>query len=115
MRPVLLHAWWTWEYPAIWWPAAWSRCLGQRLVRTICKRCKTQFKLSERSRRRRASPEVAERATFAKGKGCGYCQKSGYRGRMGIYELMVVSSKIREMMFKESRPFNLPKQAIKEG
>jgi len=60
-------------------------------------------------------PEVAEKATFAKGKGCGYCQKSGYRGRMGIYELMVVSSKIREMMFQGKSTIQLAEQAIKEG
>ncbi|MCR9292227.1 MAG: GspE/PulE family protein [bacterium] len=90
--------------------------LGQRLVRTICKRCKTQYKPSEAVLREAGiPPEVAERATFAKGKGCGYCQKSGYRGRMGIYELMVVSSRIREMMFQGKSTIQIAEQAIKEG
>ena len=60
-------------------------------------------------------PEVAALATFAKGKGCGYCQKKGYRGRMGIYELMVVSTKIREMMFQGRSTIEIAEQAIQEG
>lgn len=90
--------------------------LGQRLVRTICKRCKTQIKLSEGVLADAGiPPDIAEKATFAKGKGCGYCQKSGYRGRMGIYELMVVSSKIREMMFQGKSTVQITEQAIQEG
>ena len=90
--------------------------LGQRLVRTICKRCKTQVKLSESVLSDAGiPPEVAEKATFVKGKGCGYCQKSGYRGRMGIYELMVVSSRIREMMFAGKATVEIAEQAINEG
>ncbi len=90
--------------------------LGQRLVRTICKRCKTQVKMSEALLAEAGIPaDVAEKATFAKGKGCGYCQKSGYRGRMGIYELMVVTSRIREMMFQNLSTVEIAKQAINEG
>lgn len=90
--------------------------LGQRLVRTICKRCKTQMKLSEGVLADAGiPPEVAEKAVFARGKGCGYCQKSGYRGRMGIYELMVVSSPIREMMFQGKSTVEIASQAISEG
>ena len=90
--------------------------LGQRLVRTICKRCKTQVKLTESVLEDAGIPsEVAAKATFAKGKGCGYCQKSGYRGRMGVYELMVVSGKIREMMFQGKSTIEIAEQAIKEG
>ncbi len=90
--------------------------LGQRLVRTICKRCKTQVKLTEAVLEDAGIPqEIADKATFAKGKGCGYCQKTGYRGRMGIYELMVVSSKVRELMFAGKSTIAIQKQAIQEG
>ncbi|GIX00949.1 MAG: type IV fimbrial assembly protein PilB [Pirellulaceae bacterium] len=90
--------------------------LGQRLVRTVCRRCKTAFKPSESVLADAGiPPEVAEKATFVRGKGCSYCQKSGYRGRMGIYELMVVSSKIREMMFQNKSTVEIAKQAINEG
>ena len=90
--------------------------LGQRLVRTICKRCKTAAKPSEAALKEAGiPPEVAAVAEFARGKGCGYCQKKGYRGRMGIYELMVVSSRIREMMFQNRSTVDITEQAIKEG
>jgi type IV pilus assembly protein PilB len=90
--------------------------LGQRLVRTICKRCKTQFKPSEGVLKEAGiPPDIAEKATFTRGKGCGYCQKSGYRGRMGIYELMVVTSRIREMMFQNKSTVDIAEQAIREG
>ncbi|MEM7478451.1 MAG: GspE/PulE family protein, partial [Planctomycetota bacterium] len=90
--------------------------LGQRLVRTICKRCKTQVKLTEAILEDAGIPQdVAEKAIFAKGKGCGYCQKTGYRGRMGIYELMVVSSRVRELMFAGKATTDIQKQAIEEG
>jgi type IV pilus assembly protein PilB len=90
--------------------------MGQRLVRTICKRCKAPVKLSKAVLEDAEIPaEVAAKAELMRGKGCGYCQKSGYRGRMGIYELMVVSSKIREMMFQNRSTIQLTEQCIKEG
>ena len=90
--------------------------LGQRLVRTICKRCKAPVKLSDAVLAEAGiPPELASKATFMKGKGCGYCQKSGYKGRMGIYELMLVTSKIRELMFQGKSTVHIAEQAIKEG
>ena len=90
--------------------------LGQRLVRTICKRCKTNIKLPESVLIDAGiPPDVAEKASFAKGKGCSYCQKSGFRGRIGIYELMVVTSKVREMMFAGKSTVEIRGEAIKQG
>ena len=90
--------------------------LGQRLVRTICKRCKTPYKPTDAVLEDAGIPaDIAANATFTRGKGCGYCQKSGYRGRMGIYELMVVTSKVREMMFRGDSTVEIARQAISEG
>ncbi len=50
-----------------------------------------------------------------KGKGCAYCNKTGYRGRMGIYELMTMSSHVREMAFKGESTQNVRKMARKQG
>jgi len=50
-----------------------------------------------------------------KGKGCTYCNKGGYRGRMGIYELMGMTQQIREMTFKGEPTQNLRKMARKQG
>jgi type IV pilus assembly protein PilB len=50
-----------------------------------------------------------------KGKGCANCNKTGYRGRMGIYELMLMSSTIREMTFKGESTLSIRKAARKQG
>ncbi len=90
--------------------------LGQRLVRTICKRCKTTVKLPESVLIDAGiPPDVAANASFSKGKGCSYCQKSGFRGRIGIYELMVVTSKVREMMFAGKSTVEIRGEAINHG
>ncbi len=90
--------------------------LAQRLVRTICKRCKQKTTLPASVLADAGiPPEVAATAEFSKGKGCAYCGKSGYRGRIGIYELMVVNSKLREMMFKAKSSIELRDAAIREG
>ena len=60
-------------------------------------------------------PEIAKKANFMKGKGCSHCNKTGYRGRMGIYELMVMTSQIREMTFKGESTQVIRKVARKQG
>ena len=50
-----------------------------------------------------------------KGKGCGNCNKSGYRGRQGIFELMMINSKIRELIFKNVSSTEIRKVAITQG
>ena len=90
--------------------------LGQRLVRTICKRCKTTVKLPESVLIDAGiPPDIAEGASFSRGKGCSYCQKSGFRGRIGIYELMVVTSKVRELMFQGASTIQIREEAINQG
>jgi type IV pilus assembly protein PilB len=90
--------------------------LGQRLVRTICGRCKQRWAPPESLIKDAGiPPELAAKAEFAKGKGCSYCQRSGYRGRIGIYELMLVTSKIREMMFQAKSTMEIRDIAIKQG
>ena len=50
-----------------------------------------------------------------KGKGCNHCNKKGYRGRMGIYELMTMTPQVREMTFKGESTQNVRKMARKQG
>ena len=76
--------------------------LAQRLVRLICPRCKQPIQLPQSVMRMLAfRRSLAAKATFMKGKGCANCNKSGYRGRQGIFELMLMNSKIRELIFKD--------------
>ena len=90
--------------------------MAQRLVRKICTRCKHPITLSEAVLADAGLPqEVVQYSKFAKGKGCPYCQKKGYRGRIGIYEMMVVNGRIREFMFAAKSSAELRTEAINQG
>ena len=90
--------------------------LAQRLVRKICTRCKYSLQLPDSVLDDAGLPkQINSIAKFAKGKGCPYCQKKGYRGRIGIYELMLINSRIREMMFGSKSSAELRTQAILGG
>ena len=90
--------------------------MAQRLVRKVCPKCKVRYEppahlLTGLGLR----PEIAKKANFMKGKGCSNCNKTGYRGRMGIYELMTMTSQVREMAFKGESTLNVRKMARKQG
>ena len=90
--------------------------MAQRLVRKICTRCKHPITLSEAVLKDAGlPPEIVQYAKFSKGKGCPYCQKKTYRGRIGIYELMVVNGRLREFMFSGQSSAVLRAEAIRSG
>jgi type IV pilus assembly protein PilB len=90
--------------------------LAQRLVRLICQRCRQPLQIPDSVLEDAGiSKQLAAKATFMKGKGCANCNKGGYRGRQGIYELMLINSKIRELIFKNVSAVEIRKQAIKQG
>ena len=60
-------------------------------------------------------PEDVGDRTFFYGKGCDYCNNTGYRGRIGIYELMVLDDTLREMIMKRAATALLRREAIKRG
>jgi type IV pilus assembly protein PilB len=90
--------------------------LAQRLVRVICERCKTPYLPSPSVLAEAGiAPEVAEHGRMSTGKGCNYCQRKGYRGRKGIYELMMVTPAMRQLVFAGSPTQELRTLAINEG
>ena len=75
--------------------------LAQRLVRVVCSKCKQPYTPPERDLQAAGiTPEQAASANFMMGRGCNQCGNSGYRGRLGIFEFMSMTSKIREMTFQ---------------
>ena len=89
---------------------------AQRLVRKVCPKCRQRVEPPPHLLQAIGlRPEIAKKANFMKGKGCSHCNRSGYRGRMGIYEMMIMSSAIREMTFKGESTQNLRKMARKQG
>jgi type IV pilus assembly protein PilB len=93
--------------------------IGQRLVRTICPDCKVERALTEAEQKSAEGlvPQelLAKQQGFFLGIGCKKCDKSGYRGRMGIHEVLEISEPVRELMMKKGSASDIRKQAIAEG
>jgi type IV pilus assembly protein PilB len=90
--------------------------LAQRLVRVICTRCKEPFQPPQAELEAAGiTREMAKNATFLRGKGCSHCGNNGYRGRLGVYELMFMTSKIRELTFAGATTKEIRKAAIAQG
>ena len=90
--------------------------LAQRLVRVNCPKCKQPFQpLDSQLESAGVTSEMAKGATFMKGRGCAHCQKSGYKGRLGIFELMVMNSKIRELAFQGAPTTEIRRAAVSQG
>ncbi|WP_290653934.1 type II secretion system ATPase GspE [Idiomarina sp.] len=73
--------------------------LSQRLVRTLCSQCKQPHKPdAEEFRMLAAENRTAEEVTIYRAQGCEHCNQTGYRGRTGIHELIVIDDHIRELI-----------------
>jgi len=77
--------------------------LAQRLVRKICTNCRTEFQPSQEVAME-LGMTTAEAATkkFFYGKGCEKCNNTGYKGRMGVYELLIMNDVLRDMVIAET-------------
>src|SRR5205085_1104641 len=74
--------------------------MAQRLVRVNCVKCKEPYNPADAELEAGGiTKEMAAKATFLRGKGCNHCHHGGYRGRLGIFEMMRMSPVIREMTF----------------
>jgi type IV pilus assembly protein PilB len=90
--------------------------LAQRLVRVNCPKCKQPHQpLDTQIEAAGITPEMLKGATFMKGRGCANCQKSGYKGRLGIFELMVMTNKIRELAFQGAATQEIRRAAVSQG
>ncbi|MEK7476942.1 MAG: ATPase, T2SS/T4P/T4SS family [Candidatus Coatesbacteria bacterium] len=73
---------------------------SQRLLRKICDKCKEKIAVpAEELARIGLKPEDVEGNEFFKGRGCDNCHKTGYRGRLGVFEVMPITTSIREVIF----------------
>ena len=97
--------------------AACSLVLAQRLARKTCKDCRAPDDdvnpkvLTDLG----FTPEQASRAKAVKGKGCSKCKDSGYKGRMGIYEILNITKVIKEAILRKATTPELREIAVKEG
>ena len=90
--------------------------LGQRLVRTICKNCRTPFEPTESQLALlNLSPHDLGDKVFYYGRGCSNCNDTGYKGRKGIFELLVVSEAIRSLINERAPTVVLRQKAVELG
>ena len=77
--------------------------MAQRLVRVSCVKCKDPYSPDPREIRAAAiSPESLAKSQFMKGRGCNHCRQTGFRGRQGLFEMMRMTSVIRELTFAQA-------------
>ena len=90
--------------------------LAQRLVRKICRKCITNFEPTENqlSLLGMTPAELGDK-TFSYGSGCPACNDTGYKGRKGIYELLIVNDPIREMINQRVPTAVLRQKAMEDG
>jgi len=74
--------------------------MAQRLVRKVCRKCAAPHMPSEAELRAlNIDPNRTQGAAFLRGKGCGECSKTGYRGRFGIFEIFVIDDEGRKLIY----------------
>jgi type IV pilus assembly protein PilB len=90
--------------------------VAQRLVRRICLNCKEEFHPSERDlmQLNLTPDDVANRVLYY-GRGCDYCNNTGYKGRVAIFEIMVADEEIKELIMKHASTSVLRQEARKRG
>mgnify|MGYP001080391620 CR=1 FL=1 len=90
--------------------------VAQRLVRRICPRCREAVEPTELELQRlELSKEQAGKIQFHRGRGCAQCRNTGYSGRVGIYELMIMNDELRDGITNKANSADLRKIALRHG
>ena len=90
--------------------------IAQRLVRKICLNCRAEFEPTEEMLWEVGlTPEEVRGRTFFFGKGCEHCNNTGYRGRTGLYEIMMLDDNLKDLILKESSTGAIAEEARKRG
>ena len=90
--------------------------IAQRLVRKICPKCKKEIKITPDMKKILDEYEISSNEiTLYKGEGCPYCKDTGYKGRIAIFELIVMTENIRDLISKNVTTGKLRQAAISEG
>ncbi len=90
--------------------------LAQRLARTICTHCKEAYTPPvEALHRLSITADDGEEIVFYRGKGCDRCKGSGYKGRTGIFELLVMTDAVRELVLKGASTAEIRNQGVADG
>ncbi len=91
--------------------------LAQRLVRTLCPHCKESYVASEEEvlQLGLSHDMVGPKPTFFRGRGCVQCMETGYQGRVGIYELLIPTDDVRQLILQNVDSNTIKKKAMVQG
>ena len=88
---------------------------AQRLIRKICQNCKSPYELPKETAVELGMDAAVEKPVFYKGKGCDQCLKTGYKGRIALLEVLVLSPKIKSLILENAQEYQIRDQARREG
>jgi type IV pilus assembly protein PilB len=90
--------------------------MAQRLVRKICEDCRTEFEPSaEMLMELNMRPEDVRGKKFFYGRGCDRCNNTGHKGRMGLFELVIMNDDLRDMISAGASTDELRKACVRHG
>lgn len=89
--------------------------LAQRLVRKLCPKCKKSYKPQEAELLALGFSQPPKEATLYKEAGCSFCRSTGYKGRVGVYELLVLDEGIKDLLLKKSPAHQIKDYAMQKG
>ncbi len=89
--------------------------IAQRLVRVLCEKCREPYTPARELLDRLGFPYTAEPPTFYRPKGCQFCHQSGYKGRVGIFEVMAVDGALRDLIAKNASSTQIRDVAVTMG
>ena len=87
---------------------------AQRLVRTVCPSCKTSYRPSAEALQFWGLDKV-ENANFQQGQGCFSCMHTGYKGRTGVYEVLVINDLVQDLILKRTSAHEITRQVKEAG
>jgi type IV pilus assembly protein PilB len=90
--------------------------VAQRLVRRLCKKCAVHHKLTPKALQdMNFTPEEASTVKVLKPKGCDYCNNTGYKGRIALYEALKVTEEIKDIILNGGSSKEIKKKALEQG
>ena len=89
--------------------------VGQRLVRRVCPECRAPYEPTADELAMWDKAGMESKETFYRGEGCVFCADTGYQGRIGVYELLVVSDQMKQLVVTEPTYQDLRDLAVSEG
>ena len=89
--------------------------VAQRLVRRICEHCRAPYQLSVEEADLHRQLSNVEKTTFTRGAGCDQCARTGYRGRIGVFEVLTLTDAIKRLIANRASVEEIRKRALKDG